>query len=134
MPTLARCLGLLVALPFVPLAYAVSLLRAVARGPRAEPQAVKTTADLSSQALSIVQRERSLRGLEPLECSRIDISYGDGFDELRIQFGAETLADGAAAGMQLMGGLGNFEFAPGIARTIAAAHVRARVQAFRGMP
>jgi hypothetical protein len=133
MPTLARWMGLLLALPFIPVAYAVSLLRTASAGRRAAQPAATTAADLAWLAMGIVQREREARGLEPLECSRIDISYGEGFDELRIQFGAETLSDGAAEGLQLMGQLANFNLAPRIERTISTAQMQSRMQALKRM-
>lgn len=129
MNSIARYLGLLLALPFMPLAYAVSLLRSMSAGRRVQTSA-PDLAGLAFQALGFLQHERETRGLEPLSCARIDVSYGD-FDEVRIQFGPETLADGAAEGMRHMGELGNFELTPKIARTVAIAQARQRIQSMK---
>jgi hypothetical protein len=130
MSFLGRSIGLLIALPFVPLAYAVALLRTVAAGRQAVQTSAPDAAGLALQALGIVQRERESRGLEPLDCARIEISYGD-FDGMHIQFGPQTLADGAAEGMQRMGELANFDLMPKISNTMALAQARARVQALK---
>jgi len=129
MNSIARYLGLLLALPFMPLAYAVSLLRSMAAGRRVQTSAPDAVS-LAMQALVILQRERDARGLEPLDCARIEVTYGD-FDEVRIQFGPESLADGAAEGLGKMGELGNFDLTPKIARTVALTQARQQIRSMK---
>lgn len=127
MSYVVRWIGLLLALPVLPLAYAWPMLRAVAHRGRPVQMPAQDPVSLAMQALVILQRERASRGLEPIDCARIDISYGE-FDEMRIQFGAPTLADGADEGMQRMGELCNFEMTPKIARSVARARAQAQVK------
>lgn len=128
----AKLVGILLAVPFMPLAYAVALLRAMARGP-AKPEKPHQEGDqvsLAMQALALLQSERAARGLDPLECHGIEILYGD-FDRVEIVIRGQTLAEGAAEGLSKLGAMGNFQVIPKIERTMELAQARSRMQAHK---
>jgi hypothetical protein len=125
MRMICRWIGFLLALPFVPLAYALAMVS------RPKPAAVPPSPGaLATMAFEVLRHEREIRGLEPLACDKIQISYGD-FDEIRITFESQSLADGASDGLRLMGQLGNFALTPKIGRDVEMSQARARVRAFK---